>query len=130
MAGELRWSQENVRSTSSWRSGRWLKWYSSEFFLAGLGRLGEMGVSSMTLGVFSVSAMMGLLSCTKCLSGESWENQSRAGTEGRLAEQAETSGVGIDSSLYLGRSPKARKAVSRWAMMHVQLQAPGWRGNR
>jgi hypothetical protein len=53
-----------VRSTSSWRSGLWLKWYSSEFFLAGLGRLGEMGVSSMTFGVFSLSAMMRLSFCT------------------------------------------------------------------
>lgn len=47
-------------STSSVRSGRWARCFSSEFFLALSGRTGEMGVSS-TMGCCCCtdSAMLG-----------------------------------------------------------------------
>jgi hypothetical protein len=48
----------HILSTSSWRSGRCPRWYSSEFFRPGLGRLGEMGVSSTAPGSSPRSAMV------------------------------------------------------------------------
>ena len=50
----------HILLTSSWRSGRWLKWNSSEFFRAGLGRPGEIGLVSTGL-VFSSAIMQSML---------------------------------------------------------------------